>query len=869
MNHEDEDLAGALADTLASRFTLTSAMHLTIVNPDNESIDLNILQTSGFYLSRNKAGTNAPSQDVTWTVQVIIDDDNKAHRDVSASQTYQSPSGIWHRSSKDRGSTWSEWQSLMNEPAMPLKKTETNDLNQINKAGFYVGDGRDATNAPSSSTAWVLMVVAAPYGNQSYVAQTFYADNDMYWRRSQDNGSTWSDWTSTVNKPSMPLKILSGTVDLNQLNDTGVYIGPGTAGTHAPVADPAWSVEVMAQMVSGQTHVIQTYKSDSGSWWRSTSNGGNTWSEWHSDTNVPAMPLQKTETNNLNQINQAGFYVGNGIGATNAPNSNAAWVLMVVAAPYGSQSYVMQTFYTDNGIWWRRSQDNGSTWSDWTSLVDEPSMPLKTLSGTVDLNLLHDTGVYIGTGTRPTHSPFSQGSEWFLEILARASFISQTFITSDGRWSRYSLNRGDTWSSWTQWDIDIYPMPIRYWEEFWGDDTNLDDATANGFYYSPNKPAVNGPSDSALWTLMITGAPVDYRPLEHPFLSQTFFDPNGVWYRSSTHLPNGWTEWINLTESSLPLRTLSGTVDLNQLKDTGVYIGPGSAGTHAPASDAAWSVEVVAQTVSGQTHILQTYKSESGSWWRSSSNSGSTWSEWHSSSGTGTNQNFVPLTNLGGSDHIDLNQFKTIGYYVGNGYQANNAPNDNGSWVLMVLAAPYYNNPPYTTQYFFTDRGIWWRRSEDNGSTWSSWVNITSNDLVKAYGSAYLLGDAVIANNDFIPFTAMALSSDCQLDARTGEVIVNQSGVYSLSLSLHLNNNQPASFVISLDGETPEHHSSLHYEPAASTFTGIQPAHVTGMIQCEAGQRLGVKNLTAHSVTLRHAFNGRKCKHEFTLTKID
>ena len=1085
------------------------------------SADLNQLVKTGLYIGPGTAGIHAPNSDAAWSVEVTAQTISGQTHIV---QTYQSESGNYWRSSSNGGSTWSEWHSVTDVPAMPLKKTETHDLDIINKSGFYVSDGTAATHAPNSNTAWVVMVVAAPYDNESFVMQTFYTDNGTWWRRSQNNSSTWGDWTSLVDEPSMPLTTLTGTVDLNQIHTTGIYIGPGTAGTHAPDSDTAWSVEVLAQTISGQVHIVQTYQSESGNYWRSSSNGGSTWSEWHSVTDVPAMPLKKTETHDLDIINKSGFYVSDGTAATHAPNSNTAWVVMVVAAPYDNESFVMQTFYTDNGTWWRRSQNNSSTWGDWTSLVDEPSMPLTTLTGTVDLNNIVATGIYLGAESDPAHSPANNGG-WYLEVEAQpygnttrvfqtytslyskwwrsslnggstwtdwrrldsdsgmplttltgtvdlnaihntGEYINNTDLASNlpmgvdnwssleviqkpygptitqiltetdsssfnnplTKWSRYSKDGGNTWADWKDWSLDKYPMPLWRWEEVFGESTDLDQGTLSGFYVGPNKPAEHGPpSESASWRLMVVGNSIDGAPSSEGFLIQTFFAPDGVWYRSNEH--TNWSDWVSLipepptpAEPAMPLTTLTGSADLNQLRTTGVYIGPGTQGAHAPDSDAAWSVEVLAQSISGQIHIVQTYHSESGNYWRSSSNGGSTWSDWYSV----TN---VPAMPLKKTETHDMNLITKAGFYVGDGTGATHAPNTNGAWVVMVVAAPY-GNESYVMQTFYTDHGIWWRRSQDNGSTWSDWASLvdvpsmplleaestyldgytesgiyyainkitsvlsngywvlmvvnagsyitqtfyTSDNILfrskinstwsdwnnisdprmtlmfdqvgdvnrltgsgfylgngkqtgfgipsnngywavmvlqpnpnhviqtfytengiywrsgngdisgwgkwtqllgepyntlKAYGSIYLLGDAVIEKNDFIPFTATGPASDLQLDIQTGEVIVNQAGAYSVSLSLHLNNNQSASFAISIDSEVPEHHSALHYEPANSTYTGIQPAHITGIIQCEAGQRIGVKNLSTHSVTLRHAVNGRKCKHELTITKLD
>lgn len=413
---------------------------------------------------------------------------------------------------------------------------------------------------------------------------------------------------------------------------------------------------------------------------------------------LTAMPLNIIDDAidpDLNFINVPGFYTCNNKAATHAPAPDLFWSLYVVSDESDVRN-VNQTYQSNSGKWWRSTNRAPYNWGDWKPLVNEPAMPITTVTGVVDVNQLVETGLYVGVNAISISNPYHVGDGWFLEVWAQSNTIIQIFMDTRDRQSRSSNDGGITWSKWKIWQLDKNHMPAFGQNDIFSpdDEPDLDLLTANGFFMgvAPQRPAKNGPpgTSSPFWNLMATGSTINYAPNEGTtFLAQLYFDPNGVWYRTLTKF------------------------------------------------------------------------------------------------------------------------------------------------------------------------------------TWSNWVSLTSESSApKAYGSAYRLGDAIIAKDHFIPFTSIGPNSGCQLDAQTGELIVGQAGDYSVSLSLHLNNNQPASFAIAIDGNIPEHYPVLHYEHATSTYAGIQSAQVTGLIHCEAGQRIAVKNVTGQSVTLRHAVNGMKCQHLLTLTQV-
>lgn len=410
---------------------------------------------------------------------------------------------------------------------------------------------------------------------------------------------------------------------------------------------------------------------------------------------LTAMPLNIIDDAmdpDLNFFTISGFYYSKNKVAAHAPESDLSWGLYVVTD--GSKT-ISQTYQSSSGVWWRSTTNPPHNWGDWKPIVNEPAMPLSTVTGVVDANQLRETGLYVGIDVDNSNpnNPYSTGDGWFMEVWAQSNTIIQIFMDTEDRQSRSSKDGGQTWTKWRPWQLHNTHMPTWDRNEF-DVDPDLNNYVVNGFYMGvePPQPAKNGPpgTNSPLWSLMVSGNIIVPPNYDNKIICQTYFDANGVWYRTQTNIEN-WTNWVSLTsESSFP----------------------------------------------------------------------------------------------------------------------------------------------------------------------------------KAYGSAYRLGDAIIAKDHFIPFTSMGPYSGFQLDTQTGELIVGQAGDYSVSLSLHLNNNQPASFAIAIDGNIPEHHPVLHYEHATSTYAGIQSAQVTGLIRCEAGQRIGVKNVTGQSVTLRHAVNGMKCHHLLTLTQV-
>lgn len=495
---------------------------------------------------------------------------------------------------------------------------------------------------------------------------------------------------------------------------------------------------------------------------------------------LTAMPLNIIDDAmdpDLNYFTSSGYYYSKNKAAAHAPESDLSWGLYVVT---DGLKTVSQTYQSNSGVWWRSTTNPPLNWGDWKPLLNEPAMPLTTLTGTVELEQIRDTGIYIGTEADAVHAPDKNGG-WYLEVVAQpfqtTTRVFQTYTTLYSKWWRSSLNGGSSWN-----------------------------------------------------------------------------------------------EWRRLDATAMPLSTVTGVVDANQLRETGLYVGKDvdNSNPNNPYSTGdGWFMEVWAQS----NTIIQIFMDTEDRQSRSSKDGGQTWTKWRPWQ---LNNTHMPTWDRNEFDvDPDLNNYVVNGFYMGveppqpakNGPPGTNSP----LWSLMVsgniIVPPNYDNK-IICQTYFDANGVWYR-TQTNIDDWTNWVSLTSeSSSPKAYGSAYRLGDAIIAKDHFIPFTSMGPYNGFQLDTQTGEVIVGQAGDYSVSLSLHLNNNQPASFAIAIDGNIPEHHPVLHYEHATSTYAGIQSAQVTGLIRCEAGQRIGVKNVTGQSVTLRHAVNGVKCHHLLTLTQV-
>jgi hypothetical protein len=877
----------------AAAANTTTATPLTYLTGD---VNLNDLRTNGIYISPGKVAANHPAGEDTvaaWSLQVFASLNNGK---TYITQIYTNTNGTWWRSSTDNGDQWSPWKRFSDEipSAMPLEPTQTNDLNKIVKNGFYLSTGTGATNAPSSNGAWVLMVLAAPYSGQSYIMQTFYTDKNVWWRFSQNNGDKWSEWASMIDLPAMPLKTLSSTdgkVNLDKQYDTGFYFGDGLAPLNPPGADTdpdnknaGWALQVMRYEKSGTDYVFitQLFYSNHGIWWRKTDNSGYNWSDWKEVTGeVPsAMPLNPAPSNDLNQIKTDGFYRSKGTAATHAPSNSADWALSVLSAPSANPTYITQTFYAGTNVWLRSSSNNGSTWSEWKDIFKEipPAMPLKP-APTNDLNQIKTSGFYQSTGSLAQNRPPGNNDHaWVLIVVAapevNPTYVMQTYQSYNGVWWRKSQNNGEKWSDWTK-EITEIPeippaMPLKKLSSTNGK-VDLDKQYDTGFYFgdgtAPLKPpgaSADPDNKNAAWALQVMR--YEKSGTEYVFITQLFYSNLGIWRRKTDNSGYNWSEWKEIIEDIPPAMPLNPvpTSDLDKILESGFYQSTGVPAVNGPDStNRTWTLLVVASHWENTHFIMQTYHSFAGDWVRKSQNSdGSYWTKWiyvlnEESSST------MPLLP---APTNDLNKILKNGFYQSTGVRAQNGPSRSTdyAWDLLVVASNV-GSSPFIMQTYDSYAGGWWRKSNDNGTSWTRWTEWAT---VPSSGSAYLLGDAVIPNNHLVPFAQSGPSRELPFDLETGEFVITHAGTYSLTASLHLSNNQKASFAISIDGETPEHHTALHYEPASSVLTGHFSSSLTSIIECKEGQRVGIKNITGASVTLWHAVNGRRSKHELILTQL-
>ncbi|NQX44335.1 hypothetical protein HQN87_03235 [Paenibacillus tritici] len=476
--------------------------------------------------------------------------------------------------------------------------------------------------------------------------------------------------------------------------------------------------------------------------------------------------------------------------------------------------------------------------------------------------------------------------------------------------------------------------------------TDFNTILATGFYHSLDHTALNSPDLNARdWMLFVLSTPAD--SIAH--ITQTFYSGDQAWVRRSQDDGFHWSEWKNIHHPSTPSSLISPITNhnLNLIKETGFYYNQGEEVANGPHYQSDWMLHVHSPEPDDSAYLEQTFFTLHEIWWRSSQDSGTTWSEWN-------NTKDLPLTmNVYQATSYNPDDYTTPGFYLGNDQQF--MFQDNKAWSMIVLPTGrsdrllqlvystegvylyrvpftdtseevsvdkltlfeasqlpfmmdipeldansakspglYFSNKtvrntPFQTysenfyilvldpgdsslvQHFYQSNSNsttqYWRSSDDNGGSWSLWVKIEDKTLL-AFGSAYVLGESVLQAEQFIPFVHVGPNRACSLDSTTGEFIINHTGMYSIISHLQFSAHQEVSLAISIDGETPEHHNSFHYQPDSLMQADYFSATLTDLIECTEGQRIGIKNIAGHPVTLWPGPNGRKMKHTITLTQI-
>ena len=188
------------------------------------------------------------------------------------------------------------------------------------------------------------------------------------------------DWQELATTDSTLKTIqLSGSVDCNTLTELGLYTasaGAVSALTNAPVnnqvhLDRGFSVLVTKTNVDGVYYGMQMfipYGSDLPFMRKSYYLNGQYWSPWEqlaTMDKVPEVVVNPTELD-TNKFLKSGYYsLGDASNRTNLPALEACTLLV-----FNAGWYIIQEILTNvsNGMYYRRSLDNGSTWNAWTKV---------------------------------------------------------------------------------------------------------------------------------------------------------------------------------------------------------------------------------------------------------------------------------------------------------------------------------------------------------------------------------------------------------------------------------------------------------------------------------------------------------------------
>ncbi|NQX44336.1 hypothetical protein HQN87_03240 [Paenibacillus tritici] len=294
------------------------------------------------------------------------------------------------------------------------------------------------------------------------------------------------------------------------------------------------------------------------------------------------------------------------------------------------------------------------------------------------------------------------------------------------------------------------------------------------------------------------------------------------------------------------------TNDLNQLRDTGIYLSSGYGAQHGPNSDGAWTLQVLRTTAGSTTFFLQSFYTDHGIWQRVGElieNIFVIWYDWHSQLKMRATQYIVSDDNDPG---IEIKNLTKTGFYNSDKYEMGESPPIGNIYTGGVLSLDFNNG--YWLQYFYEDYALYWRYgSRDNGGgvSWGNWKLMDEYYNNGLFLSAELPAGTVVDTDEWIPFVPGRADQKILLDPETGELIVPQSGAYTLTANLVFPTNQKLVFAISVDGETPEHYASFHHQPGCSPALGSPyTGTLSDIIECTEGQRIGIKNITGCPVTL-------------------
>lgn len=276
--------------------------------------------------------------------------------------------------------------------------------NDIGKQLFYEETAKNAYGSAtkrSALTSTVLksaIVLPVPGPVSSLVLSTPTADgftatyaaasNATYYekRTSSDGGVTWSAWTLIGPSPATLTGLTASTsytVQVRGANSSGVGASAqatGTTGTAGTVPGTVASVALSSPTTSGFT---VTYSAASGATsyeYRTSADGGTTWTSW---TGIAASPTTITgltsATNYIVQVrgvNGTGpGTAGQGTGTTASAGSPPGAVATVTLSSPTTSGFTV-TYSAASGATgyeYRTSANAGSTWSSWSSIGASPA----------------------------------------------------------------------------------------------------------------------------------------------------------------------------------------------------------------------------------------------------------------------------------------------------------------------------------------------------------------------------------------------------------------------------------------------------------------------------------------------------------------
>jgi hypothetical protein len=266
-------------------------------------------------------------------------------------------------------------------------------------------------------------------------------------------------------------------IDLNAQRKPGTFsCNPATAGSRPADQDGFGSC-----LVYGGTAglgLAQLYTGNNGFCFiRSSSNGGNTWTDWASlgDTSSLAFKVDRTSrinhaTTSLNAVTLSGFYDFTSAPA-NAPSGFSGPGSLI--ATFSALNCNQLIFDLSGRIWSRSGIFGGGLWSysPWFQIAGfDEKVDKSNSSASIDANALLITGFYRAT-TSMTNVPAGSSGKDTIIVSNNASVTTQILINTDnGRmWSRAGTTTGGT-TTWTDWirnvgfdELQAYtdPTPAR------------------------------------------------------------------------------------------------------------------------------------------------------------------------------------------------------------------------------------------------------------------------------------------------------------------------------------------------------------------------------------------------------------------------